>query len=682
MSKAAATRADRFDLEMQTREAPVSTVDRDARTIDLVWTTGATVRRRRYRGWDESVPYDETLVVSDEAIDLTRLRSGGPVLDSHSIYTTRAQVAVVDKVWIEGGQGLARVRFPSAGVDEGADRMFGLVAEGIIRNVSVGYSIDKVEVTEATTRKDVEQWRVTRWTPFEISFVTVPADAGSQTRSAGGDDRPRHFPAIVTRSGSDHQENIIMDEETRSEPGASETRDTTTTTTTETRSTVDEARATELAAAAVRAERTRTSEIMTIGRRHGVSDEIIERAITEETTVAVFKDRVLDHLAEHGSPSRSVRIAVTNPGESPDARIAAMADGIVLRGAGQLRAVGDENEQMVRDRTTRAREFASMGLLDLGAELCGIRGRLSRAATYEAIVRAAQHGTTDFPNLLAAAANKFLLQRYQYQEATYRRFARKRNFNDFKVHNFLRLGDFPLLEGLTETGEFKYGTLSESKETVAAGTYGKIISITRQMFVNDDLGAFADLTGMAGQRVMDFENRLAWSIILSNNGAGPTMSDGQSLFHAAKHGNAAAAGAGINLTSVDVARQALRNQKSLDGVPLNVVPVTLVVGPAKQLEAEQLLSTNLLATQLSNINIFATKLDLVVDAYITDASWYVFADVGAVPVFTWGYVDGFEGPRFALDQPFKQDGLALKVVEDFGFGAIDYRGAFRTPPAS
>lgn len=680
MSKAVATRADRFDLEMQTREAPITSADRDARTIDLVWTTGATVRRRRYRGWDESVPYDETLVVSEEAIDLSRLRAAGPVLDSHSTWSTRSQVAVVDEVWIEDGKGFARVRFPSAGVDEGADRMFALVAEGIIRNVSVGYSIDKVAVTEPTTRKDVEQWRVTRWTPFELSFVTVPADAGAQTRGAGTEGAPRLFPAIVTRSGSDHQETTIMDEETRSEPGASDTRETTTTTT-ETRSAVDEARAAELAAAAVRAERSRTSEIMTIGRRHGVADELIERAIAEDTTVAAFKDRVLDHLAE-ASPTRSVRIAVTNPGESPDQRIAAMADGIVLRGAGQLRAVGDETDQMVRERTTRAREFASMGLLDLGAELCGIRGRQTRAATYEAIVRAAQHGTTDFPNLLAAAANKFLLQRYQYQEATYRRFARKRNFNDFKVHNFLRLGDFPLLEGLTETGEFRYGTLSESKETVSAGTYGKIISITRQMFVNDDLGAFADLTGMAGQRVMDFENRLAWSIILANAGAGPTMADGQPLFHAAKHGNTVATGAGININSVDVARQALRNQKSLDGVPLNVVPVTLVCGPAKQLEAEQLLSTNLLATQLSNINVFATKLDLVVDAYITDASWYVFADVGAVPVYTWGYVDGFEGPRFALDQPFKQDGLALKVVEDFGFGAIDYRGAFRTPAAA
>lgn len=671
----------RVDLPKQVREAPISSVDREARTVEVVWTTGATVRRRTWRDY-ERITYDEILVVTPDAIDLTRLSEGGPVLDSHSTWSTDDQLAVVDRAWVEGGKGVALVRFPSAGVDPEADKLFGKVAEGIVRNLSVGYSIDKVEVTKADRAGGVEQWRVTRWTPFEISFVTVPADAGAQTRGAGTEGAPRLFPAIVTRSGSDHQENIIMDEETRSEPGTDAARETTTTTTIETRSTVDEARAAELAAAAVRAERTRTSEIMTIGRRHSVSDEIIERAIAEDTTVAVFKDRVLDHLAETGSPSRSVRIAVTHPGESPDQRIAAMADGIVLRGAGQLRAVGDENDQAVRERTTRAREFASMGLLDLGAELCGIRGRMTRAATYEAIVRAAQHGTTDFPNLLAAAANKFLLQRYQYQEATYRRFARKRNFNDFKVHNFLRLGDFPLLEGLTETGEFKYGTLSESKETVAAGTYGKIISITRQMFVNDDLGAFADLTGMAGQRVMDFENRLAWSIIMSNAGVGPTMSDGLPLFHAAKHGNTTATGAGIDINSVDVARIALRNQKSLDGVPLNAVPVTLVVGPAKQLQAEQLLSTNLLATQLANINIFATKLDLVVDAYITDASWYVFADVGSVPVFTWGYVDGFEGPRFALDQPFKQDGLALKVVEDFGFGAIDYRGAFRTPAAA
>jgi phage head maturation protease len=61
--------------------------------------------------------------------------------------------------------------------------MFALVSEGIIRNVSVGYSIDEVRVVAPEKAGEVEKRIVTRWTPFEISFVTIPADAGAQTRA-------------------------------------------------------------------------------------------------------------------------------------------------------------------------------------------------------------------------------------------------------------------------------------------------------------------------------------------------------------------------------------------------------------------------------------------------------------------------------------------------------------------
>ena len=129
----------------------------------------------------------------------------------------------------------------------------------------------------------------------------------------------------------------------------------------------------------------------------------------------------------------------------------------------------------------------------------------------------------------------------------------------------------------------------------------------------------------------------------------------------------------------------MRVQKSLDGIPLNIGPAMIVAGPQKQTELEQLLSTSLLATQISNVNPFngggMTSLKPVIDAYITDNAWYLFADPMAAPSFVYGYVSGFEGPRFAIDQPFRQDGLSLKVVEDFGFGAIDWRGAYRNAGA-
>lgn len=177
---------DSLPMQMQHVRLLPPGVDAETRTVNLVWTAGGTVRRRRYVGWETVVPFDEVLVVSDKAIDLSRMNAGAPVLDSHSSYSTFSQVAVVERAWIDGGEGKATVRFPKAGIDERADRMFGLVSDGIIKNVSVGYSIDKIRIEEAKKKGDVEKVFVERWTPNEISFVTIPADPDAQVRSHAG----------------------------------------------------------------------------------------------------------------------------------------------------------------------------------------------------------------------------------------------------------------------------------------------------------------------------------------------------------------------------------------------------------------------------------------------------------------------------------------------------------------
>ncbi|WP_448786334.1 hypothetical protein [Brucella intermedia] len=184
---------DSLPMQMQEVRLLPSGVDAETRTLDLVWTTGATVRRRRYVGWD-TVPFDEILLVSDKAIDLSRMNAGAPVLDSHSVWSTFSQVAVVERAWVDGGEGKAKIRFPKAGIDERADRMFGLVSDGIIKNVSVGYSIDKIRIEEAQKKGEVEKVFVERWTPNEISFVTVPADPGAQVRNHADT-----FPLLIDR---------------------------------------------------------------------------------------------------------------------------------------------------------------------------------------------------------------------------------------------------------------------------------------------------------------------------------------------------------------------------------------------------------------------------------------------------------------------------------------------------
>ncbi|MBR2117676.1 MAG: HK97 family phage prohead protease [Afipia sp.] len=187
--------ADPAGLPMQTRVGEINSFDEAARTVEVIFTTGATVRRRRYVGWDTAVPFDETLIVSRDAVNMERLLAGAPALDSHSMYSTFSQVGVVDAARIESGKGLATIRFPSKGVDENADRMAAMVKERIIRNVSVGYTINEVRVEAPEKIGEIEKRIITRWTPYEISFVTIPADKDAQTRAA----ELELFPFTVTR---------------------------------------------------------------------------------------------------------------------------------------------------------------------------------------------------------------------------------------------------------------------------------------------------------------------------------------------------------------------------------------------------------------------------------------------------------------------------------------------------
>jgi hypothetical protein len=57
------------------------------------------------------------------------------------------------------------LRFPKPSVDEAADRLFALVTDGIVRNISVGYRIDKVRVERSERVGEPERWFVERWTP-------------------------------------------------------------------------------------------------------------------------------------------------------------------------------------------------------------------------------------------------------------------------------------------------------------------------------------------------------------------------------------------------------------------------------------------------------------------------------------------------------------------------------------
>ena len=170
-------------MNKQTRELPMLTTraalqpqsfDDTSKTCELVWSTGAQVRRF---DWFDG-PFIEELDMSPEAIDMTRLNSGAPLLDTHDCYELESVIGVVERAWIDNGLGHAVVRFSER------KEIAPIVADvkaGIIRNVSVGYQVHEYEIT-APQDGSMPTYRATKWEPYELSLVPIGADSKASVR--------------------------------------------------------------------------------------------------------------------------------------------------------------------------------------------------------------------------------------------------------------------------------------------------------------------------------------------------------------------------------------------------------------------------------------------------------------------------------------------------------------------
>jgi phage head maturation protease len=99
-------------------------------------------------------------------------------LNTHSRYDLNDVLGVIEKASLANGEGRATVRFSAR--DDVAP-IAKDVEDGIIRNVSVGYKVNKVEKTrDANGMLTV---RVVDWEPMELSLVPIGADAGAGVRN-------------------------------------------------------------------------------------------------------------------------------------------------------------------------------------------------------------------------------------------------------------------------------------------------------------------------------------------------------------------------------------------------------------------------------------------------------------------------------------------------------------------
>jgi HK97 family phage major capsid protein/HK97 family phage prohead protease len=234
------------------------------RSIDLSFSSEAPVER--YFGY-------EILDHSPGSVRLDRMRNGGPLLVDHD----RTDLAgVIEDISIGSDRkGRAVARF---GKSARAEEIYNDVLDGIRSNVSVGYRIHKMILEKE--EDDVGTYRATEWEPVEISLVSIPADT---------------TVGVGRGEGTEYEINVVstIKEEQRMEKCTKCGADLVNgkCAACETRIAAESARSD-----AEKTERTRVSEIMAIGQKHGLMDLALEY-VRDGKPLDAFRSAVIDKIS-------------------------------------------------------------------------------------------------------------------------------------------------------------------------------------------------------------------------------------------------------------------------------------------------------------------------------------------------------------------------------------------------
>ncbi|WP_190305660.1 phage major capsid protein [Roseicitreum antarcticum] len=253
-----------------------------------------------------------------------------------------------------------------------------------------------------------------------------------------------------------------------------------------------------------------------------------------------------------------------------------------------------------------ARDYMALSLPEMAAMSAGQRGRVQRGAGELRAIEMAfgSHSVSDFPAIFENALNKRLSQAYQSAQPTYRAIAERIDMSDFRPTPIAAIGDWPTLMPIGEGGEIKSGTVGDKSEIVALAAYGRKFHISRQMMVNDDLGAIDRLLSTRGRAVAAFEDQLFYAMLLAGAGSdGPTLREtGRQVFNASDKTKAASAAA-ITPAAVAKGFEAMMQRKGVgkDDPFLAITPSILLVGPQQLFAAQQLVAP-IQAAQADNVN--------------------------------------------------------------------------------
>lgn len=310
--------------------------------------------------------------------------------------------------------------------------------------------------------------------------------------------------------------------------------------------------------------------------------------------------------------------------------------------------------------------------------------RAAFAADRRLIQAASGFSTTSLSGILSNVANKTMLAAYTAVESVVGSFCAETDVNDFKEVTRYRLTGNGVFEKVGPDGELTHAGLSEQPYTNKVETFGRMIALTRQMMINDDLGAFLQIPRIIGRMSALKREEAVFELLLSNSG---------SFFSTGNKNFISGADTALSIGSLTKAEQQFLDQTDADGKPTLLTPAVLLV-PSSLKVAAQVLMTETRVNETTDTNKpkpaanpHAGKWRPVASPYLnaqglagsSAKAWYLFANPADVAAIEIAYLRGKRTPTIESGETdFNTLGMQWRGYFDFGVAMQDPRAAVKS----
>ena len=426
---------------------------------------------------------------------------------------------------------------------------------------------------------------------------------------------------------------------------------------------------TEAVKLAVRTEQTRIDQIKAACVDY---PEVAEKAIKEDMDINATKSAILDVIQARDNSNIGVSFVNTGAGSAEVDTNVLTAAACMSTGAIKAGKLEDHFDEKTLDAANKMRRLGLKGLMEACARSEGKYISASMASDSELIE--ASFSTVTLPNMLSNLATKALVDAFNELPSAAAMLSEPLTASTFHEYTGVKLGGLGLMERVQNGGQIKSGSMDEETFNYQVQTVGKLIGLTREMLVNDDLGGFTRIAANLGKSAYKTRENSFWSLVLGNASA---------FFSAA---NLNLLDDALDIDGLTAGEQLLVEQTGIDGTPININAQYLVVPPALATTARGLYySPNLQGgtTTEPEINVFQNAYEPIVTPYLSnttvnasasDTGWYLFSNSNKP--YGIAYLNGNQTP--VIEEVSLQAGYLGRVWQgyfDYGVCEVEHRGA-------